>query len=51
MGDLKLIAESEEEFQKQIQTVKIFGEVINMEFGIKKKAKITFKSGKITHSQ
>ena len=51
MDDLKLIAKSEEELQKQIKTVKIFSDDINMEFGLKKCAKITFKTGKLTHSQ
>ena len=49
MDDLKLIAKSEEELQKQIQTVKIFSDDINMEFGLEKCAKITFKRGKLTH--
>ena len=47
MDDLKLIAKSEEEPQKQIQTVKIFSDDINMEFGLEKCAKITFKRGKL----
>ena len=34
MNDLKLIARSEEELQKQIQTVKTFSDDINMEFGL-----------------
>jgi len=51
MDDLKLIAKSEEELKKQIQTVKIFSDDINMEFGLEKYAKITFKKGKLTHSQ
>ena len=51
MDDLKLIAKSEEELQKQIQTVKTFSNDINMEFGLEKCAKITFKRGKLTHSQ
>ena len=34
MDDMKLIAKSEEEFQKQIQTVKAFSDDINMEFGL-----------------
>ena len=51
MDDLKLIAKSEEELQKQIQTVKTFSDDINMEFGLEKCAKITFKRGKLTHSQ
>ena len=36
MGDLKLIAKSEKELQKEIQTVKIFSDDINMEFGLGK---------------
>ena len=51
MDDLKLIAKSEEELQKQIQTVKNFSDDIHMEFGLEKCAKITFKRGKLTHSQ
>ena len=51
MDDLKLIAKSEEELQKQMQTVKNFSDDIHMEFGLKKCAKITFKRGKLTHSQ
>ena len=48
MDDLKLIAKSEEELQKQIQT---FSDDINMEFWLEKCAKITFKICKLTHSQ
>ena len=51
MDDLKLIAKSEEELQKQIQTVKTFSDDINMEFGLEKCAKITFKRGKLTNLQ
>jgi hypothetical protein len=51
IDDLKLIAKSEEELQKQIQTVKNFSDDICMEFGLDKCAKITFKRGKVTHSQ
>jgi hypothetical protein len=51
VNDLKLIAKSEEEIQKQMQTVKIFSDDIHMEFGLEKFAKITFKRGKLTHSQ
>jgi hypothetical protein len=47
---LKLIAKSEEEIQKQIQTVKNFSGDIHLEFGLEKCAKITFKRGKLTHS-
>ena len=46
MDDLKLIAQSEEELKKQIQTVKSFSDDINMEFGLEKCAKIKFKRGK-----
>jgi hypothetical protein len=51
MDDLKLIAKSEEELQKQIQTVKNFSDDIHMELGLEKCAKITFKRGKLIHSQ
>ena len=49
MDDFKLIAKSEEELQKQIQTVKTFSDDINMEFGLEKCAKVTFKRGKLTY--
>ena len=51
MDDLKLIAKSEEEFRKQIQRVKTFSDYIHMDFGVEKCAKITFKKGKLIHSQ
>jgi hypothetical protein len=51
MDDLKLIAKSEEELQKQIQKVNNFSDDINMEFGLEKCAKIKFKRGKLTHLQ
>jgi uncharacterized ubiquitin-like protein YukD len=51
VDDLKLIAKSEEELQKQIQTVKTSSDYIHMEFGLDKCAKITFKGGKLTHLQ
>ena len=51
MDDLKLIAKSEEEIQKEIQTVKILSDDVHMEFGLEKCSKITFKRGKLTHSQ
>ena len=51
MDDLKPIAKSEENLQKQIQRVKIFSDDINMEFGLEKCTKITFKRGKLTHLQ
>jgi hypothetical protein len=51
MDELKLIAISEKEVQKQIQRVQTFSDDINMEFGLEKYAKITFKRGKLTHSR
>jgi hypothetical protein len=51
MDDLKLIAKSEEELRKQIQTVKSFSDDIHMDFGLEKCAEITFKKGKLIHSQ
>jgi hypothetical protein len=39
MDDLKLIAKSEEELRKQIQTVKPFSDEIYMDFGLEKCAK------------
>jgi hypothetical protein len=51
MNDLKLIAKSEEEIQKQMQTVKTFSDDTHMEVGLEKCVKITFQRGKITHSQ
>jgi hypothetical protein len=51
MDDLKLIAKSEKELQKQIQIVKTFSDDIHMEFGLEKCAKITFKRGKLIYSQ
>jgi hypothetical protein len=46
MDDLKLKGKSEEELQKQIQTVTTFSNGIHMEFGLDKCAKIVFKKGK-----
>jgi len=51
MDGLKLIAKSEEELRKQIQTVKNFSDDIHIDFGLEKCAKITFKKGKLIHSQ
>jgi hypothetical protein len=50
MDDLKVIAKSEEVFQKQIQTVKYFSDDIHMEFELEEHVKITFKIGKLTNS-
>ena len=51
MDDLKLIAKSEEELRKQIQTVKTCSDDIHKDFGLGKCAKLTFKKGKLIHSQ
>jgi hypothetical protein len=51
MDNLKLIAKSEEEIQKQIQTVNNFSDYIHMEFELDKCVKNTFKRTKGTHSQ
>ena len=51
MDDLKLTAKPEEEFQKQIHTVKTFSDDIHMEFGLEKCAKVTFKRGKLIQAQ
>jgi len=51
MQDTKLIAKSDEELQKEIQTIKTFSDDINMEFGLEKCAMFTFKRGKLTHLQ
>ena len=51
MDDLKLIAKSDQELRKQIPKVKTFSDDIHMDFGLEKCAKITFKKGKLIHSQ
>jgi len=51
MDNLKLIAKSEEELQKQVQTVKTFSDDFHMELGLEKRAMIAFKRGKLVHSQ
>ena len=51
MDDLKLIAKSEEELQKQTQTVKTFSDDIHMEFALEKCAKIALKRGKLVPLQ
>jgi hypothetical protein len=51
MNDLKLISKSEEEIQKQIQTLKTFSDDIHMEFGLGKCAEIVFKKVKLVQSQ
>jgi hypothetical protein len=49
--DFKLIAKPEEELQKRIQTVKIFCDGNNMEFGLAKCAKFAFRGCKLVESQ
>jgi hypothetical protein len=51
IDDFKLIAKSEEELRKQIQTGKSFSYDIHMNFGLEKCAKIIFKKGKLIHLQ
>jgi hypothetical protein len=51
MDDLKLLSKSEEELQKQIQTVTTFSGDIHVEFGLDKCAMIVFKKGTLVHSQ
>jgi hypothetical protein len=51
MDDLKLIAKSEEELQRLIQTVKTFSDDIQMEFGLENCAKFTIQRGKSIFSQ
>jgi hypothetical protein len=51
MDDLKPIAKSEEELQREIKTVKTFNDDIHMEFGLEKYAMILFKRGKLISSQ
>jgi hypothetical protein len=46
-----LLGKSEEELQKQIQTVATFSDDIHMEFGLDKCAKVVFKKGKLVHLQ
>merc|ERR1712015_64093 len=47
MDDLKLYAESEEELDSLIQTVRIISNDIGMEFGLEKCAILILKGGKI----
>jgi hypothetical protein len=51
MDDLKLLGKSEEELQKQIQTVSTFSDDIRTESGLDKCAKIVFEKRKLVHSQ
>jgi hypothetical protein len=51
MDEVKLIAKSEEELRKQVDTVKTVSTDNHMEFGLEKCAKITFKRGKLIKQQ
>jgi hypothetical protein len=51
MDNLKFLRKSEEELQKQIQTVTTFSDDNHKEFGLDRCAKIVFKKGKLIHSQ
>jgi len=51
MDALKLIANSEEELQKQIEILKTFRDDNHMEIGLAKCAKIAFKRDKQAHYQ
>jgi hypothetical protein len=51
VDDLTLLGKSEEELQKQIQTVTNFSHDIHMESGLDKCAKVVFKKGKLVHLQ
>jgi hypothetical protein len=46
-----LLGKSEEELQKQIQTVTTFSDDIHMEFGLDKCAKVVFMKAKLVHLQ
>ena len=46
MDDIKLFAKNEKELETLIQTVRIYSQVIGMEFGIEKCAMLVMKSGK-----
>jgi hypothetical protein len=51
MHNLKLIGKTEEELNKQMQTVRTFSDNIHMEFRLDKCAKTVVKNGKSVHSQ
>jgi len=50
MGNLKLLDKTEEEFQKQMEVVRILSD-IHVEFGLDKCAETVLKKGKFVHSQ
>jgi hypothetical protein len=47
MDDLKLLRRSEEDWEREIKTVKAISKDINMNFGLQKCAKISFKKGRV----
>ena len=50
MDDLKLYSRSEKGLGSLVQTVRVFGEDIGMEFGIHKCAMLVMEKGKIVKS-
>ena len=50
MDDLKLYASNEKSFESLILTIRVFGNKIEMEFGVEKCAVLTIMKGKITNS-
>ena len=51
IDDLKTFAKNDEEQQRILTIVKGFSDDINMEFGLEKCAKATFKKGKLTSTE
>ena len=49
MDDLKLDASNENSLESLIQTVRVVGNDIGMEFGVEKCAVLTMKRGKMTN--
>jgi hypothetical protein len=45
MDDLKLIAKSEKELRKQMQTVKTFSDDIHMDLGLEKVLRLRLREG------
>jgi hypothetical protein len=51
MDDFMLIGKTEEELQKQIQTVRTFSDDVHMEFRLDKCARTVLKKDKLLHLQ
>ena len=49
MDDLKLFGKSEDQIEKQVQTVLSFNEDLGMEFGLKKYEVVILKKGELVH--